>query len=54
VALRRLVLTVASGAWIVVPSYMIYVFGRELVDGLAIASGEDSTASAKAVAGKDK
>lgn len=28
-----------SGAWIVFPSYMVYVFGREILQGLAVASG---------------
>lgn len=28
-----------SGAWIVFPSYMVYVFGREILQGLGVASG---------------
>jgi len=32
-----------SGAWIVFPIYMIYVFGQEMLEGLAIASGESGT-----------
>ena len=36
-----------SGLWIVFPSYMIYVFGQEILEGLAIASGEDPGMSRK-------
>lgn len=28
-----------SGAWLIVPSYMIYQLGSELVDAVTIASG---------------
>jgi hypothetical protein len=28
-----------SGAWLVVPSYLIYVFGSEILQGLEIAAG---------------
>jgi hypothetical protein len=28
-----------SGAWLVLPSYMIYVCGSEILQGLAIAAG---------------
>lgn len=27
-----------SGAWIVLPTYMVYVFAKEILQGLAIAS----------------
>jgi hypothetical protein len=29
----------ASGAWIVFPTYMIYVFGSEILEGLEMAAG---------------
>ena len=29
-----------SGAWIALPSYMVYVFGQEILEGLALASNE--------------
>jgi len=35
-----LVLMHRSGAWIVLPSYMIYVFGAEILQGLESAAGE--------------
>ncbi|KAA6407917.1 MAG: Emopamil-binding [Lasallia pustulata] len=31
---------IPNGAWLVFPSYMIYVFGQEILQGLEIASGE--------------
>jgi hypothetical protein len=31
---------VSSGAWLIFPAYMIYVFWEELVEGLTMASGE--------------
>lgn len=33
-------LTFRSGAWIVFPTYMLYVFGAEILQGLELASGE--------------
>ncbi|KAF2139578.1 uncharacterized protein K452DRAFT_254062 [Aplosporella prunicola CBS 121167] len=30
---------IPNGAWIIVPSYMIYVFGQEIVEGLNVAAG---------------
>ncbi|KAI9810478.1 MAG: hypothetical protein M1827_006254 [Pycnora praestabilis] len=36
---------IPNGAWLVFPSYMIYVFGQEILQGLAIASGSLSTES---------
>ena len=32
-------LTVISGAWLVLPAYMIYEFGNEIFEGLAVAAG---------------
>lgn len=32
-------LTFISGAWLVLPSYMMYVFGSEILQGLTIAGG---------------
>ena len=32
-------LTSSSGAWIVFPTYMIYVFGKEILDGIDAATG---------------
>ena len=29
-----------SGAWIVLPTYMIYIIGTEILAGLELASGE--------------
>jgi len=29
-----------SGAWIVAPSYMLYVIGGDIMEGLELASGE--------------
>lgn len=42
-----------SGAWLILPSYMCYVFGSEMLQGLAIASGDvtqadDNTRTLKA------
>lgn len=39
--LTRLILIfiIPNGAWLVLPSYMIYVFGTEILQGLATASG---------------
>ncbi|KAG8534118.1 uncharacterized protein KY384_000962 [Bacidia gigantensis] len=37
-----------NGAWLVGPSYLIYVFGRDILLGLAIASGDTKSAPAKA------
>jgi len=34
-----------SGAWLVVPSYIIYVTGSEILQGLTIAAGEASHSS---------
>ncbi|MCJ1356386.1 MAG: hypothetical protein MMC33_006381 [Icmadophila ericetorum] len=31
---------IPNGAWLVVPSYMIYVMGKEILEGLAVATGE--------------
>lgn len=36
----NLMLTLSSGAWIVLPSYMIYVFGAEILQGLESAAGD--------------
>lgn len=33
-------LTEYSGAWLVVPSYMVYVFGSEILEAIEVASGE--------------
>lgn len=33
-----MILTNCSGAWLVLPTYMIYVMGGEIIDGLATAS----------------
>ena len=30
---------VSSGAWLVVPSYIIYVTGSEIIQGLTVAAG---------------
>ncbi|MCJ1365167.1 hypothetical protein MMC16_004287 [Acarospora aff. strigata] len=44
---------IPNGAWIVLPSYMVYVFGQEILEGLAMASGnpdpegEDKTMKAE-------
>jgi len=32
------VLMASSGAWIIVPTYLIYVFGKEIVEGLEVAA----------------
>ena len=37
-----------SGAWLVLPSYMGYVFARDILHGLAIASGDASSKPARA------
>ena len=37
-----------SGAWIVLPSYMVYAFGRDILHGLAIASGDSTSKPARA------
>lgn len=43
-----------SGAWIVLPSYMVYVFGKDILRGLAIASGDSESKPARAAeSGKD-
>jgi len=34
-------LTITSGAWIILPSYMIYVTGSEILQGLTVAAGGD-------------
>lgn len=34
-------LTISSGAWIILPTYMIYVSGSEILQGLAVAAGGD-------------
>jgi hypothetical protein len=34
---------VCSGAWIVLPSYLIYQLGGEIIDGLTLASGDSKT-----------
>ena len=39
-----------SGCWIVLPSYMAYEFGRDILYGLAIASGNTTDKLAKAAA----
>ncbi|MCJ1254802.1 hypothetical protein MMC24_002618 [Lignoscripta atroalba] len=31
---------IPNGAWIALPSYMVYVFGQEILEGLALASNE--------------
>lgn len=33
-----MILMYCSGAWLVLPTYMIYVMGGEIIDGLATAS----------------
>lgn len=33
----------SSGAWIILPSYMVFVFARDILQGLAIASGDVSS-----------
>ena len=35
-----------SGMWLVFPTYMIYILGQEILEGLAIASGEEGGAAA--------
>ncbi len=37
-----------SGAWLVLPSYMTYAFGKDILDGLAKASGDTSSKPARA------
>ena len=39
---------IGSGAWLVLPSYMIYVFARDILHGLSIASGDRSSKPARA------
>jgi hypothetical protein len=34
-----------SGLWVLFPSYMVYVFGTEILQGLDLASGASSTSS---------
>ncbi|KAK3368652.1 hypothetical protein B0H63DRAFT_78981 [Podospora didyma] len=38
---------IPNGAWLVVPSYLIYLFGSEIVDGLTKASGPALRSSVK-------
>ena len=43
-----------SGAWLVFPTYMGYVFAKDILRGLAIASGDVSSRPARlAIEGKD-
>lgn len=35
----------SSGAWLAVPSYIIYVTGSEIIQGLAIASGSSRSSA---------
>lgn len=44
-------LTVRSGSWIVFPTYMVYAFGAEILEGLAIATGAEVP---KAIATKEE
>lgn len=39
-----------SGAWMVLPSYMVFVFARDILQGLAIASGDVSSGPVRPVA----
>ena len=40
--------TIGSGFWLVLPSYMIYEFARDILHGLSIASGDRSSKPARA------
>lgn len=42
---RYLMLMFTSGAWLVLPSYMIYVTGSEILQGLTIVAGGASPSS---------
>lgn len=35
-----IILTLSSGFWLILPTYMIWVFGNNILDGLAMASGQ--------------
>ena len=39
-----------SGMWLVVPTYMAYVFASDILNGLSIAGGDSSSTPAKTVA----
>ncbi|KAL8673602.1 MAG: hypothetical protein Q9168_002000 [Polycauliona sp. 1 TL-2023] len=39
---------IPNGAWVVVPAYMIYVFGTDILQGLSIAGGDHGSKVAKA------
>jgi len=40
---------ILSGAWIVVPTYMGWVFAKDILRGLTIASGDSSSKPARAI-----
>lgn len=44
----------SSGPWIVFPIYMISVFGQEILEGLAIATGESDSIVGKTLAIKNE
>ncbi len=43
-------LTVCSGAWIVGSAYMSYAFGKEILEGLSVASHGEGVASSSSTA----
>lgn len=44
-----------SGAWLIFPTYMIYVFAQDILQGLAMASGDFTSRPAKmAASSKDE
>ena len=43
-----------SGFWIVLPAYMLIAFGRDLLQGLIIASGDSSTIVTKSLPVKEE
>ena len=47
--------SLASGLWLIFPAYMIYTFGADVLDGLAIAGGDTGSMPAKlAASSKDE
>lgn len=45
---------VPNGAWIVLPTYMVYVFGRDILEGLVIASDPIGGPARAAVSRKEE
>lgn len=39
------ILILCSGFWLILPAYMIWVFGNNILDGLSMASGQSAKKS---------